>query len=66
MQKLTELKKMTLEELDHELLRLRRIQLDLRFKKANLDLDKTHVVRNARKNIARIKTIMTQKKVGKM
>ena len=56
-----ELKKMTKDELLTELLSLRKEQFNLRMKKANGSLDKTHVVTQVRRAIARIKTIMTEK-----
>lgn len=56
-----ELKKMTKDDLLKELLSLRKEQFNLRMKKANGSLDKTHVVTQVRRAIARIKTIMTEK-----
>lgn len=56
-----ELKKMTIDELQSELLTLRKEQFTLRMKKANATLDKTHFVRLVRKAIARVKTILTEK-----
>ena len=43
---------------------LRKEQFNLRMKKANGTLDKTHLITQVRKAIAQIKTIMTEK-VGK-
>ena len=56
-----ELKEMTIDELQTELLSLRKDQFNLRMKKANGALDKTHHVTKVRKAIARIKTMMTEK-----
>lgn len=56
-----ELKQMNVNELQNELLSLRKHQFDLRMKKASGVLDKTHRVKLVRRTIARIKTIMTQK-----
>ena len=56
-----ELQKMTIDELQTELLSLRKDQFKLRMKKANGALDKTHFVALVRKSIARVKTIMTEK-----
>ena len=56
-----ELKKMTKDELQVELLSLRKDQFNLRMKKANGSLDKTHTVTQVRRAIARVKTIMTEK-----
>jgi large subunit ribosomal protein L29 len=61
MKDLNELKKMTLDELQTELLSLRKDQFNLRMQKANGTLDKTHRITQVRKTVARIKTIMTQK-----
>jgi large subunit ribosomal protein L29 len=61
MKKVTDLKKMTIDELQSELLNLRKEQFNLRMKKVNGVLDQTHVIRNVRKTIARVKTIMTEK-----
>lgn len=58
------LKQMTLEELAEKLLVLRRKQFNLRMKKANGELDKTHVVSQVRREIARVKTFMAQKADG--
>jgi large subunit ribosomal protein L29 len=56
-----ELKKLTVDELQTELLSLRKDQFTLRMKKANGSLDKTHLITLVRKAIARVKTIMTEK-----
>jgi len=56
-----ELKKLTVDELQAELLSLRKDQFTLRMKKANGTLDKTHMVTLVRRAIARVKTIMTEK-----
>ncbi|WP_133128782.1 50S ribosomal protein L29 [Legionella nagasakiensis] len=57
----SELRNMTVDELQNELLSLRKEQFNMRLKKANGTLDKTHLVRQVRRSIARIKTIMTEK-----
>ncbi|MDI9819610.1 MULTISPECIES: 50S ribosomal protein L29 [unclassified Legionella] len=59
-----ELRDLTPEELQAELLSLRKEQFNLRMKKANGSLDKTHLVPKVRKAVARVKTIMAEK-VGK-
>ncbi len=61
MKKTDELKKMTVEELQTELLSLRKDQFALRMKKANGSLEKNHLVTMVRRSIARVKTIMTEK-----
>ncbi len=65
MSKLSDLKQvlrqMTPEELQKELLVIRRTQFNLRMKAVNGALEKPHLVTEARKTIARIKTLMTEK-----
>lgn len=62
MKKISELRALTIEELDKELLEQRREQFNLRMKKANGILDKTHPVAEVRKTIARINTLITEKR----
>ncbi|KTD19186.1 50S ribosomal protein L29 [Legionella lansingensis] len=64
MKDINELRDLTPEELQAELLSLRKDQFNLRMKKANGSLDKTHLIRKVRRGIAKVKTIMTEK-VGK-
>lgn len=64
MKKIEELRNLSSDELNAELLALRKRQFELRMKKANGSLDKTHLVPQVRKAVARVKTIMTEK-VGK-
>ena len=61
MKKTNDLRKMTNEELQTELLSLRKDQFTLRMKKANGALDKTHLIAVVRKSIAKVKTMMTEK-----
>lgn len=61
MKDIVELRKLTIDELQSELLSLRRNQLGLRMKKANGSLDKMNLIPQVRKAIARVKTIMTEK-----
>ncbi len=61
MKDIKELHKLTTNELQEELLSLRKEQFKLRMKKANGTLDKTHLVTVVRKAIAKVKTIMTEK-----
>lgn len=65
MKSLSELRAMSLDELAAEVLSVRKKQFNQRLKKANQTLDKTHVIAQARKAVAQLKTIMTEKKVGK-
>ena len=61
MKNLAELRSMTIDELKAEVLGARKQQFNLRLKKANGSLEKTHPVTLLRKQVARIKTIMTEK-----
>ena len=61
MKDIKELRDMTSDELKNEIIELRKQQFNLRMKKANGALDKTHHFSNVRKSIARIKTILTEK-----
>lgn len=64
MKNANELKEMTIDELQNELLTMRKEAFNLRLKKASGALDKGHLVKQVRRTVARIKTIMTEK-VGK-
>ncbi|HVT63246.1 MAG TPA: 50S ribosomal protein L29 [Legionellaceae bacterium] len=57
----SELRALDVDQLKAELLSLRREQLNQRMRKAAGAMDKTHVMRQVRRLIARIKTIMTEK-----
>lgn len=61
MKTLSELRVLDTEQLKAELLVLRKEQLQQRMRKAAGVLDKTHVMRNVRRTIARIKTVITEK-----
>ncbi|MFA6301963.1 MAG: 50S ribosomal protein L29 [Legionella sp.] len=56
-----ELKQLSIEELETELLSLRKEQFNLRMKKASGSLDKTHLFTLVRRNVARVKQLMTEK-----
>ena len=62
--KASELQQKSVEELQEELLKLRREQLDLRMQKATGQLGQTHLVRKARRDVATIKTVLNSKKAG--
>jgi large subunit ribosomal protein L29 len=55
------LKSKTVSELETELLEVRKKQFNLRMKAANGSLEKPHLITEARKTIARIKTIIAEK-----
>lgn len=57
----SELRELTLDELQTKLLSLRKEQFNLRMKKASGSLDKTHHITKVRRMIAKVKTIMTEK-----
>ena len=59
-----ELRDKTTEELEEELVRLRREQFNLRMQRASEQLPQTHLVRQCRRNIARVKTMMREKADG--
>lgn len=61
MKKISELRNLSVEELQSELLSLRNEQFKLRMKKASGSLDKTHLITLMRKSVAKVKTIMTEK-----
>lgn len=61
MKNVNELREMTVEELNNELLSLRKEQFSLRMKKANGSLDKTHLFTMVRRSVARVKTLLTEK-----
>ena len=63
--KAADVRAMTLDQLDDEVLKLKKEQFNLRFQKATGQLEKTARVRQVRRDIARIKTIAAEKAAGK-
>jgi len=61
MKNLSELRAMSADELNKELLETRKDQFKLRLQKASGSLEKTHQFGIVRKYVARIKTILTEK-----
>lgn len=61
MKKISDLRSMSLNELESELLELRKQQFSLRMKRSAGNLDKPHTITMARKSIARVKTLITEK-----
>ena len=55
---------MTLDQLDDQLLKLKKEQFNLRFQRASGQLENTARVRQIRRDIARVLTIQNQKKAG--
>lgn len=59
--KANELKEKSVEELNAELLKLLREQFDLRMKLNTDQLAHAHLVKQVRRDIARVKTVLNQK-----
>jgi large subunit ribosomal protein L29 len=55
---------MTIDQLDDEVLKLKKEQFNLRFQRATGQLENTSRVRVIRRDIARIKTVAQQKRAG--
>lgn len=64
MTKATDLRGKSTDELNDQLLQLKKEQFNLRFQKASGQLDNTARVRVVRRDIARIKTILGQQTVS--
>ena len=62
--KASELRDKSPQELSEELLKLRKEQFNLRMQKASGQLGQPHLLGETRRNIARIKTIMAEKRHG--
>ena len=62
MAKAEELRTLTVDQLDDELLKLKKEQFNLRFQRATGQLDNTSRSRVVRRDIARIKTVAQQKR----
>jgi len=59
-----DLRAMTVDQLDDEVLKLKKERFNLRFQRATGQLENTARVRQVRRDIARIKTIAAQKRTG--
>lgn len=57
-----ELKTKSVDELTRELLRVRKEQFNLRMQKASGQLGQVHLLNEARRDIARIKTVIREKR----
>ena len=63
--KAADVRAMSLDQLDDEVLKLKKEQFNLRFQRATGQLENTSRVRvMARRDIARMKTIAAQKRIG--
>ncbi|MGB6540895.1 MAG: 50S ribosomal protein L29 [Xanthobacteraceae bacterium] len=63
--KATDIKVMTIDQIDDEVLKLKKEQFNLRFQRATGQLENTARVREVRRDIARLKTIAQQKRAAK-
>ena len=61
---ISEIKEKTVSELEVELLRLRKEHFNLRMQRASEQLPQTHLLRKAKRDIARVKTIIVEKLRG--
>jgi len=57
----SELREKSVEELQTELLELRKEQFNLRMQNATGQSTQTHTLKNVRRDIARVKTVLNQK-----
>jgi large subunit ribosomal protein L29 len=61
-QRLSDLRVMSMDQLEHELLNLKKEQFNLRFQRATGQLENTARVRVVRRDIARVKALAAQKR----
>jgi ribosomal protein L29 len=61
---LKDLREKNIDELREELLSLRQNQLKLKMQKANAQLEQPHQIRQVRRDIARIKTLLHEQNVS--
>jgi large subunit ribosomal protein L29 len=62
--KAADVRAMTIDQIDDEVLKLKKEQFNLRFQRASGQLENTARVRVIRRDIARLKTIAVQKRSG--
>jgi large subunit ribosomal protein L29 len=60
--KVEDIRRMTADQMDDEILKLKKERFNLRFQRATGQLEDTSRMREARRDIARIKTIARQKR----
>ena len=60
--KMADVRVMSVDQVDEEVLKLKKEQFNLRFQRATGQLENTSRVRQVRRDIARLKTIARQKK----
>jgi large subunit ribosomal protein L29 len=61
--KAEDVRRLTVDQLDDELMKLKKEQFNLRFQRATGQLENTARVRQVRRDIARVQTIARQKRV---
>ncbi|MCP4272114.1 MAG: 50S ribosomal protein L29 [Gammaproteobacteria bacterium] len=59
--KVSEMKEKSVDELNEELLNLKREHFNLRMQKGSGQLEQSHRLKEVRRDVARVKTILTQK-----
>ena len=64
MTKIADLRSQTNDQLSDELLKLKKEQFNLRFQAATGQMEKTHRVSEVRKDIARISTLLREKRAS--
>jgi large subunit ribosomal protein L29 len=62
--KSADIRTMTIDQIDDEVLKLKKEQFNLRFQRATGQLENTTRVREVRRDIARLKTVAQQKRQG--
>jgi large subunit ribosomal protein L29 len=62
--KSADIRTMTIDQIDDEVLKLKKEQFNLRFQRATGQLENTARVREVRRDIARLKTIAQKKRQG--
>ena len=62
--KIEDIRAMSLDQMDDEVLKLKKERFNLRFQKATGQLENTARVRLVRRDIARLKTVAAQKRAG--
>ena len=62
--KVDDIRSMSLDQMDDELLKLKKERFNLRFQKATGQLENTARVRVVRRDIARLKTVAAMKRAG--
>ncbi len=62
--KVDDIRAMSLDQMDEEVLKLKKERFNLRFQKATGQLENTSRVREVRRDIARLKTVAAMKRAG--